>query len=346
VFLSLRPETYYKSRKRGALSGYHTKAFTIVPPNVEEVILKRLRFSLMVTQGEVPFHALSPSISVRLGGLEQYVKILINSFERNKDLIRFVENISRGNIRLALQLITTFIGSGHVNTRKILELDEKGGSVGYVVPLHEFFRAIVFEDNENYDPSSSHIVNIFDVSMADKKEHFILPLLIDFLLKEGSKAGHEGFVKINSIYDYLQNLGYVPAQIDLAISRALDKGLIESEGRKTLLNAETVPQILRATTVGSYHVNELVCFFPYFDAIVVDTPILDSDKRESISNVQRIEDRLVRARDFKDYLDLCWEALQGPSVKYSWPDLSVELTRHIISIEERVKISIERKNDM
>ena len=32
VYVSLRPETFYRSQKIGALSGYHPKAFTIAPP--------------------------------------------------------------------------------------------------------------------------------------------------------------------------------------------------------------------------------------------------------------------------------------------------------------------------
>ena len=52
VFLTLRPQTYYKSKLEGALTGYHPKAFTIAPPRVDEVILRRLSFAQQLASGE------------------------------------------------------------------------------------------------------------------------------------------------------------------------------------------------------------------------------------------------------------------------------------------------------
>lgn len=45
VFMTLRPETFHKSLKSGALTGYHPKAFTISPPRLDEVLEKRLIFA-------------------------------------------------------------------------------------------------------------------------------------------------------------------------------------------------------------------------------------------------------------------------------------------------------------
>ncbi len=46
VFVALRPETFHRSMRSGALSGYHPKAFTIAPPRIDEAIEKRLLFAL------------------------------------------------------------------------------------------------------------------------------------------------------------------------------------------------------------------------------------------------------------------------------------------------------------
>ncbi|OEU55231.1 MAG: hypothetical protein BA868_00815 [Desulfobacterales bacterium C00003106] len=54
VFISLRPETFHRTKKEsGALSGYHTKAFTIPPPRLDEVVRKRLEFAQKITSGEI-----------------------------------------------------------------------------------------------------------------------------------------------------------------------------------------------------------------------------------------------------------------------------------------------------
>lgn len=46
VFISLRPETFYRSRVTGTLDAYHHRAFTIGPPRVDEVITKRLEYGI------------------------------------------------------------------------------------------------------------------------------------------------------------------------------------------------------------------------------------------------------------------------------------------------------------
>ncbi|HEY7419111.1 MAG TPA: AAA family ATPase, partial [Ktedonobacteraceae bacterium] len=48
VFVALRPETFHRSMRLGALSGYHPKAFTISPPRIDRVIEKRLQFGLKI----------------------------------------------------------------------------------------------------------------------------------------------------------------------------------------------------------------------------------------------------------------------------------------------------------
>ena len=53
------------------------------------------------------------------------------------------------------------MGSGHVDTAKILAIAEETG--GYTIPLHEFMRAVIYGDHE-LDPSSSVLPNVFDVS--------------------------------------------------------------------------------------------------------------------------------------------------------------------------------------
>ncbi len=64
VFVCLRPETVHRTKKvSGALSGYHTKAFTIAPPRIDEVILKRLVFAQRIASGEIVLTVLKTKTS-------------------------------------------------------------------------------------------------------------------------------------------------------------------------------------------------------------------------------------------------------------------------------------------
>src|SRR3972149_5979931 len=74
VFLSLRPETFIKSSKEGALTGYHPKAFTVSPPRIDRVIQKRLEFALKLTSGQIQIKALPVGSMVFLPSLEAIIK--------------------------------------------------------------------------------------------------------------------------------------------------------------------------------------------------------------------------------------------------------------------------------
>lgn len=198
VFLALRPETFHRSKKIGALTGYHAKAFTIAPPRIDLVIKKRLAFALKITSGEIPVRSLK-GVGLNLEKLPIIIRVLLRSFDDNEDLMESIENVSSGNVRLALDLVRAFIGSGHVDTQKILDCVAEQG--GYLIPLHEFLRSLMYGDSEYYDPSISPIANLFETSTLDGKEHFLLPLTIGILHNSSGPDVKDGFVETGKIYE-------------------------------------------------------------------------------------------------------------------------------------------------
>jgi len=136
VFLPLRPETFHASRQRGALTGYHTRAFTVSPPRIDHILQKRLSFGLRITRGEYAISGLPVGVTVKLEALQTLIECFLHSLDRSQELIACIDNIASGNVRTALDLVRNFIGSGHVDTQKIID---KYRYDDYVVPLHEFF---------------------------------------------------------------------------------------------------------------------------------------------------------------------------------------------------------------
>lgn len=337
VFLSIRPQTFHRSKKTGALSGYHPKAFSIAPPRVDEVLKKRLSFALKVTKGEIELKTLSADVHVKLQQLDDYLNVLLYSFAVNRELIEFIDNVCSGNIRLALEFVTTFIGSGHVDTQKILDIEIKQKpSAHYLIPLHEFLRAIIYGDNEFYDPQTSPVVNLFDISTPSAPEHFLMLILIEYVNRAASFAGVDGFVEIVKVYEYLQEIGYTPTQIEAAIDRCLVKNLLEAETRTIPDEDGKKPQSLRATTVGVYHCEKLSKTFAYIDAITVDTPILADEQRKKITNVDFISDRLSRAEIFCSYLDAAWAPVHSSTVGFKWDIVSQEIRNNISNIRTKL----------
>jgi signal recognition particle receptor subunit beta len=335
VFVALRPETFYRSLRIGALSGYHPKAFTISPPNIGQVIEKRLKFALKLTTGEFPIESLS-GVQVRLQNLGQLIKVFLSTLARNSTIGECIDNMAGGNVRIALNLVRGFFGSGHVDTQKIVRIYETRGD--YTIPQHEFLRAVIYGDAEHYDPEQSPITNLFDIFREDAKEHFLLPLTIGLLASSSGSDVEEGFVETSAIYERLQGFGYTPEQIDSVIIRGYDKRLLETAARRIPRPGMEMPQALRVTTIGLYHVARLCRLFSYIDAIIVDIPILDSNKRQSVHNERTIARRLDRADMFRCYLDEKWKFLEDKAAAFvfDWREISSDLKDNIEYVRSRI----------
>jgi hypothetical protein len=331
VFLSLRPDTFYRSRNIGSLTAYQPRVFTISPPDTGSVIDKRLSFcSALVSDPAERERIMPDALDQQAQTLARYLGIIQKSFRRSRDLAELVENLSGGNVRAALGFLNTFVGSGHVDTKKILDKAEETG--GYMVAHHEFLRAIMYGDYRHYDPAASPIANLFEISTRDGREHFLLPIVLAHIERSGVVGRREGFVGVEDLLDLTQALGYLPSQTEFALRHAVDKRLIQLNPSR---NDETVRRY-RITTVGAYTYKRLLTRFVYIDAMVVDTPIVDDAAAAEIVDCADIQDRLSRGELFLGYLDRQWEPLEDKEVPFSWPEISRELASNIKMIRRRV----------
>ena len=179
VFVALRPSTFYSSKTTGALSAYQNKIFTISPPPADEVVVKRLAFAVRVAEGKVAPASLS-NIRLQLSSVIHFLEATLRSIRQNPDIRRFLSNISGGNTRSVIELITAFVGSPNVDSKKVVDIEARTGR--YVVPLHEFTKHALLGDYAYYNSQSSLVAcNIFDVGMADPREHFLVSVVISYL---------------------------------------------------------------------------------------------------------------------------------------------------------------------
>lgn len=332
TFVTLRPETFHRSIRSGALSGYHPKAFTISPPRIDDVIIKRLNFAQKITRGEIPVSKIQ--MTTNLGQLDSLIEVLKMSFRNNPDLFAFIDNISSGNIRIAIDYVKQFLGSGHVDTHKILEIYDNQGS--YFIPLHEFIRAIIYGDNKYYDPSTSSIVNLFDVHYADPKEHFLLPILLNLLQKNAKGGKKEGFIPVKKIYAHLQSIGYTAVEVDNVLNFSFSKNLIESSQRGDIIETNEYPSMVRITTLGSYHIAVIISKFTYLDAVCVDIPIFIEEYQGAIRDTFAIDERLDRVEKLNAYLSSIWTEVKIPKEYLDWDLISANINADVDYIRERI----------
>lgn len=320
----------------GALSGYHTKAFTIPPPRLDEVVRKRLEFAQKITSGEIALSYLKAQAN--FSKLHQLIEVFLYSLDTNRELLTFLNNTSNENIRKAIEIIKKFFGSGHVDMEKILDIYNDSGK--YLIPLHELLRSVIFSDNIHFSPTNTEIINVFDVRHYNSNEHFILLLLIGILDDYSKNSRNNGFVSIPETYSYLQGIGFTPPQIDSVLDFAYAKKMFEISQKGDKLDTEIQELQIRATNLAIYHLHFLIKSFTYIDAIIVDTPIIDSTYRGNISNTMNIKNRIDRAIIFKEYLDKQWEKSNITSNYFNWQQFSGELFYDIEKIARRIEYKI------
>lgn len=330
VFVSLRPATFHRSRVSGSLAAYQPRVFTVSPPRVDHVLTKRIAFARNELKRFGRLRAFPEGLTVDSATLDSYLEILERSLQTNHQLVEMLDNLSGGNIRTSLGFLSSFIGSGHVDTEKILSIREESGS--YTVPLHEFLRAIIFQDFKHFDPSVSPVANVFDISSPDGKEHFLTPILLTHIHRSGETSEEEGFVPLESVYAFGQGLGFTPSQIGFSLERCLSKGMIEVNPK----NGDAEATHCRISTTGAYTVQRLVSMFVYVDAMVVATPIVDPKTRNYLPTVWKIGERLGRCETFVGYLDEQWKAFGEAETLFDWPRVSDELRADMESVRRRV----------
>jgi GTPase SAR1 family protein len=314
VFVALRPSTFYQSKITGTLSGYQNKVLTIAPPPADEVLERRITFAVRVAEGKIAPATLK-GIRLHLKSIVLFLHATLRSIRTNELIRQFLSNITGGNTRLVIELVTGFCGSPNVDSEKIVKIEEQSGD--YRVPLHEFTKHALLGDYAYFNPLSSVVgCNIFDVSSADPREHFLASLIIAYVSSSLGIKDNDGFVSGSAIVTEMTSLGFFKAQTQQALRRIATKRLIETPHAHyreiPVLDSEPPEQFhYRATSIGVYHVRFWTGAFTFLDATATDTPIFDVTARDEVIKLAAsfdTADRYNKAVCFKQYLERQWQA--------------------------------------
>ncbi|MDD2325431.1 MAG: hypothetical protein PHW63_05440 [Alphaproteobacteria bacterium] len=312
VFVAVRPSTFYQSKMTGALSGYQNRVLTISPPPADEVLMKRISFALRVAEGKITTDALR-GIKLYLKNIVTFLTATLRSIKNSDQIRLFLSNITGGNTRLVIEMMSSFCGSPNVNSEKIVRIEEN--TCDYKVPLHEFSKHALLGEYAYYNPRSSLVAyNVYDVSTADPREHFLAILLVSYLTSSVGEKDNDGFSSGQTIIRQMASFGFHEDQTRYALRHLALHRLIETPHahyREIQVPYAELPDgyNFRATSIGAYHAKFWAGSFVFLDATSIDTPIFDADAREKIFNGAsslEIKDRLQRAECFKQYLKEQW----------------------------------------
>lgn len=340
VFVALRPSTFYLSKTTGALSAYQNKILTISPPPADEVIQKRLIFAARVAEGKVEPASLS-GIRLNLSSVVSFLNATLRSIRTNESIRQFLSNITGGNTRAVIELITGFFGSPNVDSRKIVRIEEQ--THNYKIPLHEFTKHALLGEYAYFNSQSSLVAcNIFDLSMADPREHFLSSLIVAFLSSNSGAVDNDGFMSGTELMKEMTQHGYVEDQIRHALRRLATKKLIETPHahyRELQVDDHEPPEQFhfRATSIGIYHIRFWTGSFAFLDAISTDTPILDEATRSEVSKLAAsfdIADRYKKATCFRQYLEDQWHFSNVGAIYYDFISLLRSQDDNFVTVKQ------------
>ncbi|HEX5471514.1 MAG TPA: hypothetical protein VFW73_06490, partial [Lacipirellulaceae bacterium] len=337
VFVCLRPSTFFRSRTEGVLDAVAPKTITIVSPKTSVLLKKRFQYAQRFARGETVIRRQSlrgpmgQNVTLDLPRVAELLECFGESFFRERKLTTLFEAVSNGNVRDLLRYVKSVITSKHLNTEKILARIHRR----YRVPDHEALRALLYGDFWHYDPGKSIFLNMFDIVRADPAEHFSRLLTLQYLARVNDGPRNSGFTGLTEISQYLCQLGYSGQHARETVEVLYGRKCCE--GRVSGVEWANLGSELRVTSLGKYHVMQLVKTFEYFDAIVVDTPILDPAIRMAISDERAISHRLQRGRLLLDYLNNCSAAIQDADAVAIWQEIYHEVSGDISRIAAAIE---------
>lgn len=324
VFVSLRPDTFYRSREKGVLDTIAPLTFTVSHPDLSLVLKRRFAYAKEIAEGKRLCRTVLPDGSGGKVGLElPKVAAIFGSCEfaawKRHGMIPLLEAASNGNIRRMLDFARATLCSGHLDTAKIVKAIEKDGR--YHIPDYEGIKALLYGEYLHFDPSKSPFVNLFDLIHADAREHFACMAILQYLDRTPFDGPTNGYVGRISLAAYLNSVGICSQALENCLSRLEQKQLI----RRLIPDTDTPHEKtqFRITALGRFHLFNLIPSFQYLDAVTVDTPVLDESTRKQITDTTLTSERVKRTTAFLAYLDKAVESMTDQGVRDQWREISL-----------------------
>jgi len=253
-----------------------------------------------------------------------FFKILNQSLSSKRptgrEILRFIDNMSGGDIRRGLYFFNTFILSGNTDVDDMLNKEIK--SEGYPVPFHYIIKSILLENSRHYSMSHSQIMNIFDVNPAVSNSHFVNLRILDHLNKKinnYSMIGN-GYVPLTAFLVDAQSTNHSHDSIIDSLKKLALYGLIEfdNQSRKGYDTAEYI----RITKTGVYHLDKLSKRVMYLDLMWGDTPISDKstiNKLRKLINLEKYTNELEMTKKMFERIEYYLKYLEKME-KNEWSD--------------------------
>ncbi len=318
TIVAMREESYYTASVQKSFTAYTNRRFHIASPRFLDVIRNRIAYAQSFLKNSIENPSLGYNQNEMQDAKDIYDLLTIVSqslFGANRNIVRFVETICFGNMRLALEMFIAFLTSGASDVDKMLNIYRREGE--YFVGFHEFVKSVMLAARKYYKEEQSPILNVFDCGTYKNSSHFTALRILHLLLSYRAQASREGqgYVEITRVLSSFEDIFDNTEDFIVTLNRLLQAQLVEVNTRST--ESITDASHVRVTSAGWYYSGYLVRSFCYLDLVLQDTPFNSSQVAEDLKQsvylvdnlydreedkVQRVEARFKRVEMFLDYL--------------------------------------------
>jgi len=296
TIVALREESYYAASIRKSFTAFTNRKFHIASPRFMDVARNRIEYAQKVLKSP------SPSTDILMRDLDDQDKKDINDlltivktsiFSSNRNIVRFIEAICFGNMRMALEMFTMFLTSGATDVDKMIRIFRRDGN--YVVPFHEFVKSIMLGDRRYFKEEHSPMLNVSDCSIHRNGSHFTALRTLNALIAYRGQSSREGqgYMEISTLLANFEDIFDNSNDLVKTLNRLVIKELVEVNTRST--ESITGASHVRVTSSGWYYSHYLTKSFCYLDLVLQDTPFNDrslaQELKRSVYRVDNLYDR-------------------------------------------------------
>lgn len=310
MLLSMRESSYWKLKNVEPLDAYRGNAYHVSAPSISSALGKRIDVaSKEFNKEEILIESNGKRYVIKI---KDFLLMLKNSiFIENGATEKLFDYMSANNLRFAMEMLKTFLISGHTNTEEYIKTYFTTGD--YIIPYHAFIRSIALGDFKYYHSDKSIFINIIEKDYDGFYSHFTRARILKYLddrITISSYAG-KGLLEVNSIFNEFRCICNNIDNFKQIINTLLSKRLIITENG--FVNDCYDSKYIAISSTGHYYLTEMIYEFSYLERLCEDTSINSQIYFEKIKeytfNIEKtsrgrkqMELRVERLEVFLDYL--------------------------------------------
>ncbi|WP_300284945.1 P-loop NTPase fold protein [uncultured Alistipes sp.] len=320
VIISLREGYYYQWKNYPPFNAFQSNAYHITAPPYQEVIQKRIDFTLQQLSDVDGRSSGIITQNIKLSIDNESVLLFLQSLRKsllkpNSQLLKFIQETTYPNIREGLEVFKQFLISGHTEISNYIVRQRVDPDSVHHIPYWEFVKAVALGNKKYYDHEISLIHNLFYPAQGNNN-HFIKIKLLMYLDHIAINKGVAGkYINTGELINYFSDIGYQYKAIENEIIELSKYRLVETDDVISDRIAPTYSinknQSICISLKGHHYISSLLYDFSYIELTLQDTPIYDSISFEKIKKnfpmadnygKRDLSQRVLVAQNFIDYL--------------------------------------------